>query len=113
MLTNSIITILKKENVGRDNIYIPKEPVKAHWEDTRGYNIQQSSRALSEVDNITVYISMQDEKIKINDLIVKGKIDKEYKSYEELKKEHEDAFIITTVDRYDYGSLQHIKLGAK
>lgn len=113
MLTNSRITILTKESKGRENIYIPQQIVEAHWEDTRGYNIQQSSRALSEVDNITVYISIQEYKIKINDLIVRGEVTKEYGSYESLKKEHEDAFIITSVDKYDYGNLRHIRLGAK
>ena len=113
MLTNSTITILKQVRKGRDDIYIPLTPTKAHWEETKGYNLLQSSRALNEIDNITVYIPIIAEKIKAEDLIVKAEVSKEYLSYEELKKDYDDAFIITTVDKYDYGSLQHIEIGAK
>lgn len=115
MLTNSVITILTQTREGREDIYKPSKSVKAHWEDTRGYNIMQSSRALNEVDNITVYISDMSIEVKANDLIVKGKVVKNYRSYEEVLKDFKDTFIITVVDRFDYGSpnMQHIRIGAK
>lgn len=113
MLTNATVTILTQIRESREDIYKPSKSVKAHWEDTRGYNILQSSRALNEVDNITVYVSDMSIKVKANDLIVKDEVVKNYRSYEEVLKDFKDAFIVTTVDKYDYGSLKHIRIGAK
>lgn len=118
MLTNAVATIITKVRQGRVDVYKPLKSVKVHWEDSRGYNILQSSRALNEVDNITVYMPIIDveiEKFKVDDYIVRGEVTKKYTSDKELFEEHEDTFIITSVDKYDYGSpeMQHIRIGAK
>lgn len=115
MLTNAVATIITKVRQGRVDVYKPLKSVKVHWEDSRGYNILLSSRALNEVDNITVYMPIIDEKFKVDDYIVRGEVTKEYTSDKELFEEHEDTFIITSVDKYDYGSpeMQHIRIGAK
>lgn len=117
MLTNAEVTIFKRVRKGREDIFVP-HTFKAHFEDCRGMNIMASGRALTDIDNIKVFIplsELKDFKCEKNDYILRDKVLGEYNSLEEIKKQYNDVFIITSADTFDYGSehLKHLRIGAK
>ena len=56
MLTNTGVTVYRKEQQGRDTVYTKHYIEKAHWEDTEGINILKTG--LTNVDRSTIYIPL-------------------------------------------------------
>lgn len=123
MLTNTGVTVFRKEQQGRDTVYTKHYIPEAHWEDTEGINILKTG--LTNVDRSTIYIplaalqgsTLANSQTYINpgDIIVKGIIDDAYTTIAALEKKYAHVRTVTKVDRHDYAlihALNHLEVGA-
>lgn len=114
MITNTKVTIIKRTVENRTSVYKPSKTYACHYEETRGVNTTNSGRALDEIENIVAYIpDIVDAKVE--DLLIKGDVSESLGSYKEYRKKYKEAYIISAVDHYDFGSkhMRHTRIGAR
>lgn len=117
MTTNSSLTIYHRQyNDDLDDYsYIRQNIDYVMWQGGIGASL---NKGYDEANDITIYIPYSDNnldnlKIDIGDIVVKGSIDTEITTQEDLKVDN--VYNITTIIYNTYGSqsLHHIKLGGK
>lgn len=115
MRTNKIATFFQKTRKGREDVFIPIKTCKVHWQDKRSYNLTQSNRPLSELNDIEIYVNDVTFNITKGDVVISGTANKSYKSISEIREEFEECFIVQTIDfnQFGTGRLYHQKIGAK
>lgn len=106
MITDTYVTLIKMKKENRVNTYYIYGTYPAHFEETKGINVNVSSRDRGDVDAVTVYIPEVLNAIDVEDIIIRnpnqGAI-KEMKSLREYQ-EHYDAYVVTSSDVFDFGS---------
>ena len=117
MITNTYVTIIKMKVINRANTYQVLGTYPAHFEETKGINVNRTSRERSDVDKIEVYIPEVLREVDVEDILIRNPNREEInicKTFKEYKQNY-DAYMITSSDVYDFGSesMRHTVIGGK
>ena len=117
MLTNTYVSLVKMSVVNRQNTYTYLGTYPAHFEETKGINVNLSNRERSDIDLVTVYIPEVLREIDVEDIIIRNPNQdniEELQSLKDYKKKYE-AYVVTSSDVFDFGSphMKHTVVGGK
>lgn len=117
MLTNTYVTLVKMKKVNRVNTYEVLGTYPAHFEETKGINVNRSSRERSDIDAVTVYLPVVIREIDKEGIIIRNPNQEHIESLESLKeyKDKYEAYVVTSSDVFDFGSphMRHTVVGGK
>lgn len=117
MLTNTYVTILKMQVIDRQNTYKVLGTYPAHFEETKGINVNLSNRERSDIDLVTIYIPEVLRELGVEDIIIRNPKQESIKELNTLKqfKEFYEAYVVTSSDVFDFGSphMRHTVVGGK
>ncbi len=106
MQTNTFVTIVKMKVIDRKNSYDILGTYPAHFEETKGINVNLTSRDRKDIDAVTAYIPEVLREIDVEDIIVRNPSKEDIKMLNSLKEyqDNYEAYVITSSDVFDFGS---------
>lgn len=106
MQTNTFVTIVKMKVNDRKNSYDILGTYPAHFEETKGINVNLTSRDRKDIDAVTAYIPEVLREIDVEDIIVRNPSKEDIKMLNSLKEyqDNYEAYVITSSDVFDFGS---------
>lgn len=117
MRTNTKVSLVKREVKDRQTSYNLIGTYPAHLEETKGVNVTRTNRDREDMDSIEAYIPQVIEGLSPEDILINNPDLLEIEELRSLKayQEKYEAYLITTVDRYNFGSnhMRHTRIGAK
>nr|DAM67759.1 MAG TPA: hypothetical protein [Caudoviricetes sp.] len=117
MLTNTYVTVMKMQKVNRENTYTVLGTYPAHFEETKGINVNLSSRDRKDIDQVTIYIPEVLREVDVEDIVIRNPGKKNIKILKSLRdyQQQYEAYVITSSDVFDFGSpfMRHTVIGGK
>lgn len=114
MKANTDMTIYHKtyDGVNRKDKWQKHIVHSVMWQGGKGASVNQGFEQANDVKVFTKDMTIIDY-VKIGDIIVKGNVNKDIKTQQDLS--NEEFYNVTTIINYDYGSegMKHIELGGK
>lgn len=111
MLTNTNMTLYHKsiDTKTRKTVWKRFTIDKVMWQGGKGAKI---NKGYDNANDVKIFVPIEYKKIpfSIGDIVVKGSIDTEITSHQDLIG---DVYNLTTIIYAEFGTLSHIELGAK
>lgn len=106
MITDTFVTLVHAEIINRENVYKVMGTYPAHFEETKGINVNLTSRDRKDIDAVTAYIPEVLREIDVEDIIVRNPGKEDIKILNSLKEyqDNYEAYVITSSDVFDFGS---------